>query len=65
MREAVYRRRLGRTQYAALLALLFGSILILPRIGQLIWIAVVMAVYIRLTLIIARRGTARGTLPKA
>ena len=53
-----YRRRLERTQlkiYAALLVLLFGGILILPRIGQVIWIAIVTAIYIRVALVIARR----------
>jgi len=43
------RRRLERP------VLLFGGILILPRIGQIIWIAVFMAIYIRVTLVIARR----------
>ena len=37
------------------LVLLFGGVLILPRIGQAIWIAVVAAVYIRTTLVIAKR----------
>jgi hypothetical protein len=53
-----YRRRLARTQlkiYAALLVLLFGGIQILPRVGQLIWIAIIMAVYIRVTLVISRK----------
>jgi hypothetical protein len=53
-----YRRRLERTQIkicVILLVLLFGGLLTLPRIGQLIWIAVVMAIYIRLTLVIARK----------
>ena len=53
-----YRRRLDRTQIklcALLTALLFIGLLILPRIGQAIWIAIVAAVYIRVTLVIARR----------
>jgi hypothetical protein len=29
--------------------------LILPRIGQIIWIAIIAAVYVRLTLVIAKR----------
>ena len=35
--------------------LLFGGVAILPRIGQVIWLAVIAAVYIRTTLVIARR----------
>jgi hypothetical protein len=53
-----YRRRLERTQlkiYAALLVLLFGGLLALPWIGQVIWIAFVMAIYIRLILVITRK----------
>jgi hypothetical protein len=53
-----YRRRLDRTQIklcALLTALLFIGLLILPRIGQAIWIAIIAAVYIRVTLVIARR----------
>jgi hypothetical protein len=53
-----YRRRLERTQlkiYAALLVLLFGGLLILPWIGQVIWIAFIMAIYIRLILVITRK----------
>jgi hypothetical protein len=53
-----YRRRLERTQlkiYAALLVLLFGGLLVLPRIGQVIWIAFIMAIYIRLTHVITRK----------
>jgi hypothetical protein len=53
-----YRRRLERTQlkiYAALLVLLFGGLLVLPRIGQVIWIAFIMAIYIRLILVITRK----------
>jgi hypothetical protein len=53
-----YRRRLEHTQlkiYAALLVLLFGGLLILPWIGQVIWIAFIMAIYIRLTHVITRK----------
>ena len=53
-----YRRRLESTQTkicVLLLVLLFGGLLTLPRIGQVIWIAVVMAIYIRLILVIARK----------
>jgi hypothetical protein len=53
-----YRRRLERTQlkiYAALLVLLFGRLLTLPWIGQVIWIAFIMAIYIRLTHVITRK----------
>ena len=53
-----YRHRLDRTQiklYALLTALLFIGLLILLRIGQAIWIAIIAAVYIRVTLVIARR----------
>jgi hypothetical protein len=53
-----YRRRLEHTQlkiYAALLVLLFGGLLILPWIGQVIWIAFIMAIYIRLILVITRK----------
>jgi Putative HNHc nuclease len=56
-----YRRRLERTQlkiYAALLVLLFGGLLMLPRIGQLIWIVVIMAIYIRVLGDIADFGNA-------
>ena len=46
--------------YAALLVLLFGGILILPRIGQVIWIDIVMAIYIRATLVhCTKRGATR------
>jgi hypothetical protein len=51
-------RRLERTQlkiYAALLVLLFGGLLILPWIGQVIWIVFIMAIYIRLTHVITRK----------
>ena len=51
-----YRRRLDRTQIklcALLTALLFIGLLILPRIGQDICIAIIAAVYIRVTLVIA------------
>jgi hypothetical protein len=34
---------------------LFGGLLILPPIGQIIWLAIIAVVYIRLTLVIARR----------
>jgi hypothetical protein len=53
-----HRRRLERTQlkiYAALLVLLFGGLLILPWIGQVIWIVFIMAIYIRLTHVITRK----------
>ncbi len=53
-----YRRRLERTQIkicVLLLVLLFGGLLLLPRIGQIIWIAAIMAIYIRVTHVIARR----------
>jgi hypothetical protein len=49
-----YRRRLERTQIkfcVLLILLLFTGLLILPRIGQVVWIAII----IRVTLIIARR----------
>jgi hypothetical protein len=60
-----YRRRLERTQlkiYAALLVLLFGGLLILPWIGQVIWIAFIMAIYIRLILVITRKEELLGEL---
>jgi predicted lysophospholipase L1 biosynthesis ABC-type transport system permease subunit len=53
-----HRRRLERTQlkiYAALLVLLFGGLLILPWISQVIWIAFIMAIYIRLIVVITRK----------
>jgi hypothetical protein len=53
-----YRRRLERTQIkfcVLLILLLFTGLLILPRIGQVVWIAIIAAIYIRVTLIIARR----------
>jgi hypothetical protein len=53
-----YRRRLERIQVNICVVLtlaLFGGLLILPRIGQIIWIAIIAAVYIRLTLVIAKR----------
>jgi hypothetical protein len=53
-----YRRRLERIQIkicVVLILLLFGGLLILPRIGQVIWIVIIAAVYIRLTLVIAKR----------
>ncbi len=53
-----YRRQLERTEIkicVILLVLLFGGVSILPWIGQVIWIAVIAAIYIRLTLVIARR----------
>jgi hypothetical protein len=52
------RRRLERIQINICVVLtlaLFGGLLILPRIGQIIWIAIIAAVYIRLTLVIAKR----------
>ena len=53
-----YRRRLERTQIkfcVLLLVLLFGGLLVLPRVGQIIWITVIMAIYIRVIHVIARR----------
>ena len=53
-----YRRRLERTQIkfcVLLILLLFTGLLILPRIGQVVWIAIIAAIYIRVTLVIARR----------
>jgi hypothetical protein len=53
-----YRRRLERTQIkfcVLLILLLFTGLLILPRIGQFVWIAIIAAIYIRVTLVIARR----------
>jgi hypothetical protein len=35
--------------------LLFGGLVVLPWIGQCIWIAIIMAIYIRLMLVISRR----------
>jgi hypothetical protein len=52
-----YRRR-QRTQIkfcVLLILLLFIGLLILPRIGQVVWIAIIAAIYIRVTLVIARR----------
>jgi hypothetical protein len=57
-----YRRRLERTQikFCVLLILLpFTGLLILPRIGQVVWIAIIAAIYIRVTLVIARRPRAK------
>jgi hypothetical protein len=59
-----YRRRLERTQikFCVLLILLpFTGLLILPRIGQVVWIAIIAAIYIRVTLVIARRPRAKIT----
>jgi hypothetical protein len=53
-----YRRRLERTQIkicVLLLVMLFAGLLTLPWIGQVIWIAVIMAIYIRVIHIIARK----------
>jgi hypothetical protein len=53
-----YRRRLERTQIEIcllLLVLLFGGLLVLPRVGQFIWVAVIMAIHIRVTHVITRR----------
>jgi hypothetical protein len=53
-----YRRRLEKTQIKIcvfLLVLLFGGLLTLPWIGQVIWTAVIMAIYIRLIHVIARK----------
>jgi hypothetical protein len=55
---AEYRRRLERIQINICMVLtlaLFGGLLILPHIGQIIWTAIIAAVYIRVTLVIARR----------
>jgi hypothetical protein len=69
-----YRRRLQRTQIkfcVLLILLLFIGLLILPRIGQIVWIAIIAAIYIRVTLVIARReelleeqGAAREDNPR-
>jgi hypothetical protein len=69
-----YRRRLERTQIrfcVLLILLLFIGLLILPRIGQIVWIAIIAAIYIRVTLVIARReelleeqGAAREDNPR-
>jgi hypothetical protein len=61
-----YKRRLERTQlkiYTALLVLLFGGLLILPWIGQVIWIAFIMAIYIRLIVVITRKEELLEELP--
>ena len=53
-----YRRRLERTQTKVcvlLLVLLFSGMPILPWIGQVIWLVVIAAVHIRVTLVIAKR----------
>jgi hypothetical protein len=53
-----YWRRLERTQIKIcilLTVLLFGGLLTLPWIGQVIWIVVIMAIYIRVILVIARK----------
>jgi hypothetical protein len=53
-----YWRRLERTQIkicVLLLILLFGGLLVLPRIGQIVWIAVIMVIHVRVTHVIARR----------
>jgi hypothetical protein len=53
-----YRRRLEHTQIkicVLLLVLLFGGLLTLPWIGQVIWIAVIMAIYIRVIFVITRK----------
>jgi hypothetical protein len=53
-----YRRRFERIQINVCIVLilaLFGGLLILPYIGQIIWTAIIAAVYIRVTLVIARR----------
>ena len=64
-----YRRRLERTQIkfcVLLIILLFIGLLILPRLGQIVWIDIIAAIYIRVTLVIARtRGTTGGTKPRA
>jgi hypothetical protein len=53
-----YWRRLERTEIKIcilLSVLLFGGLLTLPWIGQVIWIVVIMAIYIRVILVIARK----------
>ena len=53
-----YRRQLERIEIkicAILFALLFGGLLVLPRIGEYIWIAIIMAIYIRVIPVIWRR----------
>ena len=53
-----YWRRLERTEInicVILILLLFGGVLILPWIGQVIWTAVIAAIYIRVALVIAKR----------
>ena len=53
-----YRRRLERTQIkicVLLLVLLFGGLLTLPWIGQVIWIGIIMTIYLRLIFVIARK----------
>jgi hypothetical protein len=53
-----YRRRLNRTEIklcALLTALLFGGLIVLPHTGQVIWIVIIAAAYIRVTLVIVRR----------
>jgi hypothetical protein len=53
-----YRRRLERIQINICVVLtlaLFGGLLVLPRIGQIIWIAIIAAVYVRLTVVIGKR----------
>jgi hypothetical protein len=53
-----YQRQLDRIQIsicAILFVLLFGGILVLPRIGQYIWIAIIIAIHVRVTLVISRR----------
>jgi hypothetical protein len=69
-----YRRRLERTQIKfcfLLILLLFIGLLILPHIGQIVWIAIIAAIYIRVALVIARReelleeqGAAREDNPR-
>ena len=64
-----YRRRLERTQITLcvlLILLLFFGLLILPRIGQVVWIAIITAIYVRVTLVIARREEySRSKAPRA
>jgi hypothetical protein len=69
-----YRRRLERTQIkfcVLLILLIFIGLLMLPRFGQVVWIAIIAAMYIRVTLVIARReglleeqGAAREDNPR-
>jgi hypothetical protein len=62
-----YRCRLERTQIEIrllLLVLLFGGLLVLPPVGQIIWVAAIMAIYTRVTHVIARREELLRGRPK-